>query len=102
MAINVPVNTGGVFVIAGGTATGSFGGLIALGTGSLGALTGSQITGLKYIGGYNVTNPGFNPTYSLAEATISTNFSLAPGTKLELLITSCSLAAGSAPVFLYN
>jgi len=102
MAVNVPVNTGGVFLTAGNSITGSFGGLLALGTGSLGALTGSQITGLKYVGGYNVSNPGFNPTYSLAEATVATNFSLAPGTKLELLITSCSLAAGSAPVFLYN
>ena len=102
MAVNVPVNTGGVFLTAGQSITGSFGGLLALGTGSINNTTGSQITGLKYVGGYNVTNPGTNPTYSLAEATVSTVFNLAPGTKLELLITSCSLAAGSAPVFLYN
>ena len=102
MAINVPVNSGGIFLTAGNSTTGSFGGLLALGTGSLGSITGSQITGLKYVGGYVVSNPGFNPTYSLAESTISTNFSLTPGTKLELVITSCSLAAGSAPVFLYT
>jgi hypothetical protein len=96
MAVNVPVNTGGVFVAAGSSATGSFGGMLAL-SGS-----GAQITGLKYINGYNVSNPGTNPTYSLAEATISTAFGLAAGSKLELLITSCSLAVGSSPVFLYN
>ena len=96
MAVNVPVNSGGVFVAAGSSITGSFGGMLAL-SGS-----GAQITGLKYINGYNVSNPGFNPTYSLAEATISTAFGIAAGSKLELLITSCSLAAGSSPVFLYN
>ena len=105
MAINIPVNSGGVFLTAGSSTTGSFGGLIALGTGSIlpaTGITGSQIVALKYINGYNVSNPGFNPTYSLAEATVSTVFNLTPGTKLELLITSCSLAAGSSPVFLYN
>jgi len=101
MAVNVPVNTGGVFLTAGRSVTGSFGGMLALGTGSINNITGSQITGLKYANGYNVTNPGFNPTYSIAEAIVSTTFNLTPGTKLELAITSCSLAAGSAPVFLY-
>jgi hypothetical protein len=106
MAINIPVNSGGVFLTAGSSTTGSFGGLIALGTGSIlpaTGITGSQIVALKYINGYTVVNPGTSYTsYPLAETTISTNFSLVPGTKLELMITSCSLAAGSAPVFLYN
>ena len=101
--VNVPVNSGGVLLTAGNSVSGSFGGLISLGTGSLGALTGSQIIVLKYINGYTVVNPGTSYTsYPLAETTISTNFSLTPGTKLELMITSCSLAVGSAPVFLYS
>ena len=99
---NIPVNGGGVFLFAGQSITGSFAGMVALSTGSLLAPTGSQITGLKYINGYIVTNPGINSTYALAETTISTSFNLNSGTKLELVITSCSLAAGSAPVFLYS
>ena len=99
---NIPVNGGGVFLFAGQSITGSFAGMVALSTGSLLAPTGSQITGLKYINGYTVTNPGVNPTYLPAETTISTTFNLNSGTKLELVITSCSLAAGSAPVFLYS
>jgi hypothetical protein len=95
MAVNVPVNTGGVFVAAGSSATGSFGGMLAL-SGS-----GAQVTGMKYINGYSVTNPGPTATYSPAETTLSTAFGVAAGSKLELLITSCSLAAGSSPVFLY-
>ena len=97
MAVNIPVNTGGVFVAAGGSATGSFGGMLAL-SGS-----GAQITGLKYINGYSVVNPGTSYTsYPPAEATISTAFGLAAGSKLELLITSCSIAAGGSPVILYQ
>jgi len=97
MAVNVPVNTGGVFVAAtGGSVTGSFGGMIAL-SGS-----GAQITGMKYINGYSVVNPGTSYTsYPPAESTISTAFGLPAGTKLELLITSCSLAAGSPAFFYY-
>ena len=98
---NIPVNGGGAFLFAGQSITGSFAGMVALSTGSLTAPTGSQIAGLKYINGYTVTNPGVNPIYTPAETTISTVFNLNPGTKLELVITSCSLAAGSAPVFLY-
>ena len=61
----------------------------------------ASILGLKYINGYSVSNIQTNPTYSAVEATIS-NFGAANGSKLELLITSCSLAAGSSPVFLYT
>jgi len=94
---NIPVNTGGTFISAGGSATGSFAGMIAL-SGS-----GAQITGLKYINGYAVVpdGKGFN-NYVPTETTISTAFGLAAGSKLELLITSCSLAAGGSPVFLYT
>ncbi len=95
MAVNVPVNSGGVFVAAGSSVTGSFGGMLAL-SGS-----GAQVTGMKYVNGYNVTNPGLNPTYSVAETTISTAFGVAAGSKLELLITSCSLGAGSPAFFYY-
>jgi hypothetical protein len=104
--INVPVNSGGVFLTAGNSASGSFGGMLALGTGSINGITnttGSQIIALKYINGYSVVNPGTSYTsYPPAESIINTTFNLTPGTKLELLITSCSLAVGSAPVFLYN
>lgn len=95
MAVNVPVNTGGVFVAAGGSTTGSFGGMLVLAGG-----VSASFTNLKYANGYNVSNPGLNPTYSIAETTIS-NFGMANGSKLELMITSCSLAAASSPVFLY-
>jgi hypothetical protein len=94
MAVNIPVNTGGVLVTQGNSVTGSFGGMLALSTGSVTSNSGSQITGLKYINGINAA--GY-PT----EATLSTVFNLTPGTKLELAITSCSLATSSAPVFLY-
>ena len=100
--MNIPVNIGGTFLTAGNSATGSFGGLLSLGTGSLGSLTGSQISALKYINGYTTINPGPNSQTIPAEATISTPFLLSPGNKLELLITSCSLSANSAPVFLYT
>jgi hypothetical protein len=95
MAINVPINTGGILLRGGSSTTGSFGGMLALQTGSISALTSSvQVTGIKYIIG---TNPSGFPLESSDTGT----FSLSSGTKLELVITSCSLAAGSAPVFLY-
>ncbi len=95
MAINVPINTGGILLRANSSTTGSFGGMLALQTGSLGALTSSvQVTGLKYIIG---TNPSGFPL----ESTSTGTFSLSSGTKLELVITSCSLGVDSAPVFLY-
>jgi hypothetical protein len=97
MAVNIPVNTGGVFLAAGSSITGSFGGMLAL-SGS-----GAQITGLKYINGYSVVNQGTSyVSYPPAESTISTAFGVAAGSKLELAITSCSLAAGSSPVILYQ
>jgi len=94
---NVPVNGGGAFLAAGSSITGSFAGMIAL-SGS-----GAQVVGLKYINGYTVVpdGKGFN-NYIPAEATISTAFGVAPGTKLELMITSCSLSAGGSPVILYT
>jgi hypothetical protein len=97
MAINIPVNTGGILLTAGGSATGSFGGMLALAGGP-----SASIAGLKYINGYTVSNPGsINPGYLPFESTMS-SFGLAAGSKLELLITSCSLAAGSSPVILYT
>jgi hypothetical protein len=95
MAVNVPINTGGILVRGGASATGSFGGMLALQTGSTTAPTSSvQITGLKYIN-------GINPSGFPLESSDIGIFSLSSGTKLELVITSCSLAVGSAPVFLY-
>jgi hypothetical protein len=93
---NVPVNIGGVMVTAGSTITGSFYGMLALAGGP-----SASILGLKYINGYSVSNIQTNPTYSSVEATIS-SFGVANGSKLELLITSCSLSAGSSPIFLYT
>jgi hypothetical protein len=95
MAVNVPINTGGILLRGGSSTTGSFGGMLALQTGSISALTSSvQVTGLKYIN-------GINPSGFPLESSDTGTFSLSSGTKLELVITSCSLAAGSAPVFLY-
>jgi len=96
MSVNVPVNSGGVYVAANTAVSGSFGGMLVLAGGP-----SASITTLKYVNGYTVSNPGINPTYSIAEATIS-NFGVANGSKLELMITTCSLAAGSSPVFLYT
>lgn len=98
MAVNIPVNTGGVILNGNGaliSITGSFGGMLALQTGSVLSPTSSvQIAGLKYIVGTNASG------YPLESGQIG-SFNLSSGTKLELAITSCSLAAGSAPVFLY-
>jgi hypothetical protein len=97
MAINIPINTGGIITTT--SATGSFGGMLALASGS----SAVTVTGLKYISGYTVNNPGTpNANYIPTEVTYSTPFTMASGTKIELLITSCSLAAGSAPVVLYS
>jgi hypothetical protein len=95
MAINVPINTGGILLRANSSTTGSFGGMIALQTGSLPNFTSSvQVTGLKYINGVGATGLAL-------ESTSTGPFNLSSGTKLELVITSCSLGADSAPVFLY-
>ena len=97
MAVNVPVNSGGVFLSAGQSTTGSFGGMLVLAGGP-----SASITGLKYINGYTVApdGKGFN-NYFPAEA-VTASFGITNGTKLELLITSCSLGAGSSPVVLYQ
>ena len=94
---NVPVNSGGVYVAPNTTVSGSFGGGMLVLAGGVSA----SISSLKYISGYTVTSPGFNPVYSPAEGTI-TSFGMANGSKLELMITTCSLAANSSPVFLYT
>jgi hypothetical protein len=95
---NIPVNGGGFIISGSQTITGSFAGMMAL----AGGLSAS-ITGLKYINGYTVVpnGKGFND-YIAAETTISTAFGLANGSKLDLIITSCSLAAGSSPVVFYT
>ena len=90
---NIPVNFNGVIVTAGNSATGSFGGMMSLGTGSITAPTGSIITGLKYYNGYNIGG-------ALTEASVG-SFTLPAGTTLPLAITSCSLGVNSAPVILY-
>ena len=101
MAVNIPVNTGGIFVSASQSVTGSFGGMLVLAGGP-----SASITGLKYINGYNVVNPGTSYTsYPPAEGSVTSSLlplGIANGTKLELLITSCSLGAISSPVFLYT
>jgi len=101
MAVNVPINTGGVFLTAGNATTGSFGGMLVL----AGGLSAS-ISGLKYVNGYTVVpdGKGYN-NYPSAEGSVPAPLlplGVANGSKLELMITSCSLAAGSSPVFLYN
>ena len=94
---NIPVNGGGV-ILTSGAITGSFAGMMALAGG-----VSASIGGLKYINGYTVVpnGKGFND-YIPAETTISSTFGLANGSKLDLIITSCSLAAGSSPVVLYT
>jgi len=96
--INVPVNSGGVLLTAGSSTTGSFGGMLVLAGG-----VSASIANLKYIGGYSVTNPGNPITVSYAPTeTLISGFGMANGSKLELVITSCSLATGSSAVFLYS
>ena len=91
---NIPVNINGLFLTAGSSTTGSFAGMMSLGTGSAQAVSGSVITGLKYVNG--VGTNGY-PT----EATFATSFTLPAGATLPIAITSCSLGANSAPVILY-
>jgi hypothetical protein len=91
---NLPVNFNGIILTAGNSTTGSFGGIMSLGTGSAHAISGSVITGLKYYNGYNAGG-------ALTEATLTTPFTLPAGSTLPLAITSCSLGASSAPVILY-
>lgn len=91
---NIPVNFGGIILTAGNSITGSFAGIISLGTGSLNAPTGSTITAFKY-------GNGLQENQSIIEAT-GPSFTIPAGTTIPLFITSCSLAAGSAPVILYT
>lgn len=91
---NIPVNFGGVILTAGNSTTGSFAGITSLGTGSASSPTGSTITAFKY--GNSIATNG-----SVVEAT-GVSFTIPAGTTIPLGITSCSLAAGSAPVILYT
>jgi hypothetical protein len=91
--VNIPVNLGGTFLTASQSITGAFSGMICLGTGSATAITGSIISGIKY---------GSSFSNNIITETIGVPFTMAPGTTLPIVITSCSLAAGSAPIFLYS
>jgi hypothetical protein len=91
---NIPVNFGGVLLTAGQSATGSFAGIISLGTGSAASPTGSTIFAFKY-------GNGLGPNQSIQEA-VGVSFTIPAGATVPLFITSCSLAAGSAPVILYT
>ena len=93
---NIPVNGGGLIISASQSATGSFGGMMAL-AGSVSA----SITGLKYINGYVAVPDGKGFTNYIPTEATTLGFGLANGSKLDLMITSCSLAAGSSPVILY-
>lgn len=93
---NIPVNFGGVVLTGTQSTTGSFAGIQSLGTGSMNGdtnITGSTVT-FKY--GAALTAAG--TVIESAAITIT----LPAGTTVPLFITSCSLAAGSAPVILYT
>ena len=91
---NIPVNFGGVILTAGQSITGSFAGIQSLGTGSASTPTGSTILAIKY-------GNGLLANQAITETT-GVSFTLPAGASVPLFITSCSLAAGSAPVFLYT
>jgi hypothetical protein len=91
---NIPVNFNGVILTAGQSATGSFAGIQSLGTGSATAVSGSVISAFKY--GTGLSNNG-----NIIEAS-GPSFTLLAGVTIPLFITSCSLAANSAPVILYT
>ena len=91
---NIPVNFGGVILLAQQSITGSFAGIISLGTGSLNSPTGSTISAFKY-------GNGLLANQAIIETT-GPSFTLPAGASVPLFITSCSLASGSAPVFLYT
>jgi hypothetical protein len=91
---NIPVNFGGLVLTAGQSATGSFAGIISLGTGSAFTPTGSTISAFKY-------SNGLSSNQNIIEAT-GVSFTIPAGATIPLYITSCSLAAGSAPVVLYT
>jgi hypothetical protein len=91
---NIPINFGGVLLTAGNSVTGSFAGIISLGTGSAASPTGSTISAFKY-------GNGLQANQAIIEAT-GVSFTIPAGATIPLFITSCSLAAGSAPVILYT
>lgn len=91
--VNIPVNLGGTFLTANQSITGAFSGMICLGTGSATAISGSIISGIKY---------GSSFANNIITEAVGVSFTMAPGTTFPMVITSCSLAAGSAPVFLYS
>ena len=91
---NIPVNFNGIILTAGQSATGSFAGIQSLGTGSVTAISGSTISSFKY-------GTGLNPNGTIIEAT-GPSFTLPAGLTIPLFITSCSVAANSAPVILYT
>ena len=91
---NIPINFGGVLLTAGQSATGSFAGIISLGTGSFNSPTGSTISAFKY-------GNGLQANQAIIEST-GVSFTIPAGATVPLFITSCSLAAGSAPVILYT
>jgi hypothetical protein len=90
---NIPVNFGGVILEEGQSATGSFAGFQVLGTESPSTIYGADIT-FKY-------GVGLNANGSVIQ---SSNISaiVPAGKKIELFITSASLAAASAPIILYT
>jgi len=67
--------------------TGSFIGCLALNSGSAGTLAPADFTALKDFGGNNIAS--------------GTRIFLAPGTRLDMLITSASLNSSSAPVMFF-
>ena len=91
---NIPVNFGGTILTAGQSATGSFAGVMSLGIGPASLITGS-IVSVKY-------GTGFSANGLMIEATAPTSFTIPAGLMIPLFITSCSVAAGSAPVILYS
>jgi hypothetical protein len=93
---NIPVNFGGVILTGTQSTTGSFAGVQSLGSGSAAGLTnitGSTIT-FKY-------GAALSATGTVIESG-ATTITLPAGITVPLFITSCSLAAGSAPVILYT
>ena len=93
---NIPLNFGGEVLAGTQATTGSIAGIQSLGTGSMNGdtnITGSTVT-FKY--GAALTAAG-----TVIESA-ATTITLPAGTTVPLFITSCSLAAGSAPVILYT
>mgnify|MGYP003349220812 FL=1 len=91
---NIPANFGGYILTAGNSVTGSFAGIQSLGTGSATAPTGSVISAFRY--GNGIAADG-----SVVDIA-GVAFTIPAGVSVPLFITSCSLAAGSAPVILYT